>query len=200
MLKFLLKLGIFAIVAILLIGYFATRDKEPLEISIGKIVEQAQDLENLETNKIRLIAGYGFEEILENPELEIILDLSNLNLDQIQEIVKKYKNYSQIKYWQIQDKNQMHIIKAFDNKPIIIADTGEISLWYQKSRIADVLGIIIPQEQENKFLKFFNFRMPAWTYKLRAKIIRKPIIITELDLSELDFAKNLNIADEIYVR
>ena len=200
MLKFLLQLFIFIIILVLVIGYFVSRDSEPREIIIGKIINQESDLENLETNKIRLIANYGFEKILEQQDLEIILDLSNFNLDQIQEIVKKYKNYSQIKYWQVAQEEQMHLIKAFSKKPIIIAESNELSLWFEKSRIADVFGLEITQYSQNKILAFLNFKMPSWTYKLRAKIIRKPIIITRADSELIDFAKQLNIADEIYIK
>jgi len=196
--KFFIKLFILILAVFLLVFYFLGRSEEK-EISFGLIIQELSDLDNLEFQKVRLISADYIEEASKRG-LEIILDVSSLNLDNLEKTVKKYQNYPTIKYWQVANEQQVHLIKAFDSKPVIITETSELSLWWGTSRKADVLGINIYKEPKNAFLRFFNINIPAWTYKLRVKIIRKPVIITELDPSMIDFAKEIGIIEQAYVK
>jgi hypothetical protein len=116
----------------------------------------------------------------------------------IEKVVKRYRDNPAIKYWQVENEpllgrfgicpkpdpklldREVHLVKAFDDRPVIITDSGELSTWWRASRRADIFGTTLYRITWNKYLKYVHYILPPWTYRLRAKIIRKPVMIVEL--------------------
>lgn len=118
-------------------------------------------------------------------------------LDFLEQTVKHYRDMPTIIAWQIENEplmpfgicpktnvkllnKEIYLVKAFDDRPIIITDSGEFSTWLRASRKSDIFGTTLYKTVWNKYLKYINYPIPAWLYSLRAKIIRKPIIVSEL--------------------
>ena len=118
-------------------------------------------------------------------------------LEFLEQAVKHYRDMPTIIAWQVENEpfmpfgicpklsvklldKEIYLVKAFDDRPIILTDSGELSAWFRASRKSDIFGTTLYKIVWNKYLKYINYPIPAWFYSLRAKIIRKPIIISEL--------------------
>jgi hypothetical protein len=82
-------------------------------------------------------------------------------LDYIKETVERYKNYDQIYAWQIENEpfltffgdcpqfdskfldKEIALVKSLDSRPIIITDSGELSVWAPAASRADIFGTSI---------------------------------------------------------
>ena len=122
-------------------------------------------------------------------------------LTMLETVVKHYKDEPSVKAWQIENEpfvkfgicpkssaelldQEIHLVKAFDSRPVIITDSGELSLWYRAGKRADIFGTTLYRKVWNKYLKYIDYPIPAWFYSLRAKMVkfflRKPIIVSEM--------------------
>lgn len=91
-------------------------------------------------------------------------------LDYIRQTVIRYRNRPTVRYWQVEneaflkyfgecpplDKNfldqEIALVRSLDTKPIIITDSGELSLWISAARRADIFGSTMYQDTYSKFL------------------------------------------------
>ncbi len=118
-------------------------------------------------------------------------------LEFLEQAVKHYRDMPTIIAWQVENEpfmpfgicpklstklldKEIYLVKAFDDRPVIITDSGELSTWFRASRKADIFGTTLYKTVLHKYLKYINYPLPAWFYSLWAKIIRKPIIVSEL--------------------
>lgn len=94
-------------------------------------------------------------------------------LNYIREVVSRYKNRASIKYWQVEnepflkyfgvcpkfDKNfldqEIALVKSLDTKPIIVTDSGELSLWIPAAKRADVFGTTLYRDTYSKFFSSY---------------------------------------------
>lgn len=123
-----------------------------------------------------------------------------------EEVVSRYKDSPAIKYWQAENepffpfgecpsvlpvsfvKKEVALIRSIDDRPVIISDSGEGSLWWLPASIADVVSptlyrrIWVPQLGFFKF--YLTFPHPAVSYYRRAllveKLFGKKVILGEL--------------------
>lgn len=106
-------------------------------------------------------------------------------------IVGRYKDSQAIVSWQVENepffpfgecpktdinflKKEVALVKFFDNKnkPVIISDTGEFSLWLKAARIGDIVGTTMYRKVWSKeFHLYFNTPFPPLVYYWRAKLI-----------------------------
>ncbi len=116
-------------------------------------------------------------------------------LDYIREVVIRYKNSKAIAYWQAEneplldfgecpwrDKNflikEVNLIKSLDaTRPVIISDSGDLSLWIEAAKIGDVLGITTYKKVWAHITDNIGFNvnspLPAITFWRKANIINK---------------------------
>jgi hypothetical protein len=118
-------------------------------------------------------------------------------------VVNRYKNNSALTGWQVENETflkfgacpwidgnflvkEVKYVKELDkNRPVIVTDSGEISLWLRSGIIGDVVGVTTYKTVWQDQLKFyFSYRFPAVFYERRAQIItnvfKKEVIGTEL--------------------
>lgn len=94
-------------------------------------------------------------------------------LDYIRQTVNRYKNRPTIKYWQVEnepflkyfgtcpefDKNfldqEIAEVKKLDTKPIVVTDSGELSLWIPAARRADIFGTTLYRDTYSRLLQSY---------------------------------------------
>ncbi len=99
-------------------------------------------------------------------------------LDLIQEIVPRYKNYTNISYWQIENEpfldfgncpwydksfllKEIELVRKLDPEtPILVSESGELSTWFPASRIADIVGTTMYRQTWWHRAGGFYFRYP----------------------------------------
>lgn len=118
-------------------------------------------------------------------------------------VVNRYKNNSALTGWQVENETflkfgacpwidgnflikEVKFVKELDkSRPVIVTDSGEISLWLRSGVIGDIVGVTTYKTVWQDQLKFyFAYRFPTVFYERRAQLIRnvlgKKIIGTEL--------------------
>ncbi len=124
-------------------------------------------------------------------------------LELIRAIVSHYKNSASIEMWQVEneplfplfgrcpwpDKNflakEIELVRSLDQRPIIVTDSGELSLWFGTARLVDYFGTTMYRVTYNPWIGYFYYDdvlAPAF-YRTKAWLVgRSPakVLITEL--------------------
>ncbi|MCX6738004.1 MAG: hypothetical protein NTY11_01120 [Candidatus Parcubacteria bacterium] len=112
-------------------------------------------------------------------------------LEMVERIVSHYKNSPAIKYWQVENeplypfgecvllgdeflKQEIKQVKSLDNRPVVISDSGEYSLWFKAAKLGDVLGFTLYKNVWFKELKrHVTYPFPAIYYNRKAWLIKE---------------------------
>ncbi|MBI2037849.1 MAG: beta-galactosidase [Candidatus Magasanikbacteria bacterium] len=118
-------------------------------------------------------------------------------------VIKKYKNHPALEVWQVENepflrfgdcmpmsdedlKQEVGLVKSLDpNHPVIVTDSGELSLWRHTAKAADLFGTTMYRVVWNQTLGYFSYDwiMPAFVYKAKLWLNGRDInaaYITEL--------------------
>src|SRR3989338_4990773 len=123
--------------------------------------------------------------------------IENKTLDYITAVIKRYKGNQQIIAWQIENEpflshfgdcpkfdkkfldQEIILARSLDSRPIIITDSGELSLWLGAARRAGIFGTTISLYTYSKFFKnyihypiapgFFRFKKNLASWLARPK-------------------------------
>ncbi len=126
---------------------------------------------------------------------------SILNL--ISEIIKQYKNLNNLYAWQVENEpflpygecpkldvdfldKEIELVRSLDLKhPIIITDSGELSIWLRAAKRADIFATTMYRIIWNKYTGYVKYPLPPQFFWLKANLVqlfypKKPIIVSEL--------------------
>lgn len=144
-------------------------------------------------------------------------------IDYIKRSVEEYKGYENIKIWQIENEpfwpfghcrpieretiaKEIAVVRAIDNRPILIQDSGEGGIWYPTYSLADKLGISMYRKIWYDFwgiffgnFIYFQYPLAHWTYKIKADIVGVPyenILVTELQAEPWGPGTNSKLTQE----
>lgn len=118
-------------------------------------------------------------------------------------VVNRYKNDPTVSAWQVENeiflsfgacpwtdisffKKEVDFVKKLDNtRPIIVTESGELSLWFKSGMIGDIVGVTTYRKVwQEQFKFYFSYNLlPATFYERRAQLlglINKKVIGTEL--------------------
>jgi len=130
-------------------------------------------------------------------------DLDNAELQYLKKVVNRYKSYSSVKYWQIENepffpygegcrevsrdvvKQNIALVKSLDGRPIVITDSGELSSWVETASLADILGISMYRVSWHKLFGYLFYPVFPGFYSERANLIKylvSDVIVTELQV------------------
>jgi len=128
-------------------------------------------------------------------------------LEYIEAIVSRYKDYSNLLYWQVENEaflnfyarehckdffdvdffeKEIALVKKLDrDTPIFLTDSGELSLWYQAYTRSDVFGTSLYLYVWNHTLGPIRYPITPAFFRIKHNIIQtlfsnKPTIISEL--------------------
>ncbi|MBI5530847.1 MAG: cellulase family glycosylhydrolase [Candidatus Doudnabacteria bacterium] len=135
------------------------------------------------------------EEVLENDQLSYV-----------EAVVKQYQSNPQIIAWQVENEpflstfgicpplntklldSEIALVKKMDpSRPVIITDSGELSLWYHSGSRGDIFGTTFYRYVfSDVFKRYWTNHIPAIYYRFKGGLLRllnpgKPIAIMELE-------------------
>jgi len=142
-------------------------------------------------------------------------------LEMLDIIVSKYKSSSAVKFWQVENepffpfgqcpwtdkeflRKEIDLVKSIDpQKPIIISDSGEGSLWIQAAQLGDIVGTTIyRQAWFDQLNRSINYYFPGVFYWRKAQLVKflfnKEVICVELQAEPWgsDFVYNLPLDEQ----
>ncbi|HOK02951.1 MAG TPA: DMT family transporter [Spirochaetota bacterium] len=107
----------------------------------------------------------------------------------LKEVVERYKSYSNLKYWQLENepyllfgecpptdenliKKELELVKSLDKEhQIIMTDGGEFGDWYRASSLADVFGTTLYRKVYNRFFGEIIYPLTPEFYMLKKDIV-----------------------------
>lgn len=195
-----------------LIAYWDEIEKTPDHYDYTDILWQLKEAEKRKVNIIMTIGrkvprypecfepnwwrGISSEEIREKELLEYIA-----------RTVMELRGYETIKLWQVENEpffpfgeclpirkttveKEMQLVKALDDRPTLLQDSGEGGFWFPSYQMADYLGISMYRKVWYDFWGtltkssfYFKYPLAHWSYKIRAHMTGVPvnrIVVTEL--------------------
>jgi len=124
-------------------------------------------------------------------------------LDYIEETVNRYKNNPNVIAWEVENEpflnfgecplldavfldKEIALVKSLDSRPIMITDSGELSIWVRAARRADIFGTTMYRYVWSKWLGFYKYPIPSAFFRAKERIVRlfvgqkKPFVVIEL--------------------
>lgn len=137
-------------------------------------------------------------------------------LTMVQDVVERYRNHTAIVAWQVENEPTLEVfgmcppqdmryyaqevaaVRALDNRPIVVTDSGELSLWQDVSQYGDYLGVSLYRVVWNQYIGFwrYTFTTPAH-YWAKAQLVynRKPnirqVFVSELQMEPWTLGKDM---------
>lgn len=139
-------------------------------------------------------------EWLKNQELRI---KNQKLLEYIEKTVLRYKNLDNLYAWQVENEpflpfgecpkldaefldKEINLVRSLDfEHPLIITDSGELSVWFRAAKRADIFGATMYRIIWNKYTGYVKYPLPPKFFWLKANLVqlfepKKPIIVSEL--------------------
>lgn len=127
----------------------------------------------------------------------------NLILGYIKEAVNRYKNQSNLRYWQVENEpflpygecpivdsvfldKEIALVKSLDpNHQVLVTDSGELGTWFQAADRGDIFGTTIYRVIWKWPIGYFKYPLPPQFFWFKENVIHlfhpgKPIIVSEL--------------------
>ncbi len=139
--------------------------------------------------------------------------VTDKQLEMVEKVVQRYKANKAILMWQVENepllnvfgecpksdvdllRKEVSLVKTLDSRPVLITDSGELSLWTQAANIGDIFGSTMHRVTYNGFIGYSYYHLPPIFYTARAWLVGKPldqIIISELQAEPWSPAGLLN--------
>ncbi|MFA6551697.1 MAG: endo-1,4-beta-xylanase [Patescibacteria group bacterium] len=131
------------------------------------------------------------------PECHVPDWAKNLNVSERQEnilnylrqIIERYKGRNNITAWQIEnepflpyfgdcqklDQNfldkEIKLVRSLDSRPIVITDSGELSIWIPAASRADIFGTSLYRNTYSQHLnRYISYPLQPWFFRLKANL------------------------------
>lgn len=121
-------------------------------------------------------------------------------------VIERYKDEPAITHWQVENepylslfaheicgehdeeflKEEVALVKSLDpSRPILVTDSGNLGTWHEAYRTGDAFGTSLYIYFWNPELGEFKTRIPAFFYRIKARLMEiflgeKPVILIEL--------------------
>lgn len=112
-------------------------------------------------------------------------------LELISTIIDRYKNESSIYAWQVENEpflypfgencyppdanflqQEISQVKALDNRPVIISDSGELTFWDKQIKLSDIFGTTLYRTVWNPVTGYFRYPLTPGFYSLKSDFFR----------------------------
>ena len=118
-------------------------------------------------------------------------------------VVQRYQGNNSIVVWQVENEPFLDVfgecepttlefveseitrVKSLDDRPVMVAESGELSTWVRGAQIADILGVSLYRITWNKYLGYFYYPIAPDHYHSKIELIKplvNEIICTELQV------------------
>lgn len=131
----------------------------------------------------------------------------------LQAAVEHYRGRQIIQMWQVENepllslfgtcpppnkeflKKEIQLVRSLDSRPIMITDSGELSLWLRTAGLTEVLGTTVYRSVWNKYLGYWRHLYPPAFYHWRALLAKwrgnRKVIVSELQAEPWGAGKSL---------
>jgi len=126
-------------------------------------------------------------------------------INYIETVVKRYAGNQSIKYWQVENEpyfsyfgncppfdeklfeEEINVVRKYNNgKPVMVTDSGELSLWIKSAKNADVFGSTLYRKVDVKYMNDFSyFFIPPFFYTLKSELVKLFTDVSKVVISEL---------------
>lgn len=113
-----------------------------------------------------------------------------LILEYIEKTVLRYKDNPNIKAWQVENEpflssyfgecprldkdfldQEIELVKSLDSRPVIVTDSGELSLWVPAARRGDIFGTTMYKKTYSGQLNMYvNYPIGPWFFHLKRNV------------------------------
>lgn len=109
----------------------------------------------------------------------------------IEKVINRYKNYNAIIAWQVENEpflshfgdcpefnkkfldKEIALVRQLDSRPIIITDSGELSIWIPAARRADIFGTTMYRDTYSKLLnRYIHYPISPGFFRFKKNITR----------------------------
>lgn len=150
-------------------------------------------------------------------------------LDYITKVIERYRGNKQITAWQIENEpflshfgdcpkfdkkfldQEIALARSLDSRPIVVTDSGELSIWLGAARRADIFGTSIYRDTYSKFFNsYIHYPIAPGFFRFKKNLVSlftkpKSWIVIELqaepwgpksyqELSQADRDRTMNLA------
>ena len=110
-------------------------------------------------------------------------------LNYLKEAVERYRDTDKIIAWQVENEpflnqfgecprldpdfldQEIALVKTLDNRPIIITDSGELSVWIPAAKRADIFGTTMYRDTYSRFLKsYIHYPITPAFFRLKQRV------------------------------
>ena len=112
----------------------------------------------------------------------------------IRVVVERYKDHEAVEMWQVENEpfldffgecpkmtkkelqEEIDIVRTLDDRPLLLTDSGELSIWYPLIKMGDYFGTTLYRTTYNKYIGYWHyFFVPASFYRVKAYVLGKPL-------------------------
>ncbi|OGZ34134.1 MAG: hypothetical protein A2Y98_02255 [Candidatus Portnoybacteria bacterium RBG_19FT_COMBO_36_7] len=124
-------------------------------------------------------------------------------MDYIRVTVERYKNNPNIIAWEVENEpfldfgecpeadavfldKEIALVKSLDSRPIMVTDSGELSIWVRAAKRADIFGTTMYRYVWSKWIGAYKYPIPPSFFRAKERIVRlfvgqeKPFVVIEL--------------------
>lgn len=117
-------------------------------------------------------------------------------------VINRYKKSSAIRVWQVENEpflpfgecpsfsagsidREIALVHSLDSRPVMVTDSGELSLWVRAASRGDVFGTTMYRRVFNKYFGAIEYPLPPAFFRLKrgfTELIagKKPMVVIEL--------------------
>ncbi len=138
-------------------------------------------------------------------------------LKMMEKIITRYKNNKSIEIWQVENeplldlfgvcpqgdigllRREVSMVKTMDTRPVLITDSGELSLWLLAANTGDLFGTTMYRVTYNSILGYSFYHLPPAFYTIKAWLAGravKDVFVSELQAEPWSPAGILNTSLE----
>lgn len=122
----------------------------------------------------------------------------------IKATIERYRDTAAIKWWQVENEpivgwfgegcpapdvkrleREVALVRLLDSRPIMITDSGELSLWLTAARQGDILGATLYRTVWNKRFGYIKWFLPPSYYWLKTALVKQFTGVEKIIVSEL---------------
>ena len=115
----------------------------------------------------------------------------NATMIYIEKVIARYQDVSAIKYWQVENEpflshfgecpepdadfldEEIALVRSMDKRPIIVTDSGELSLWVPAAKRADIFGTTMYRDTYSEVLKHYvHYPLEPGFFRFKKNITR----------------------------
>jgi len=153
--------------------------------------------------KIILAVGYRWPRWPECHQPEWVIDQRPALLGSMEKVVNRYKDNAAVFAWEVENEpflsfgecpkldvklldEEIALVRQLDSRPIILTDSGELSLWVRAAKRADIFGTTMYRWVWNQQLGSYKYPIPPGFFRLKERLVRlfvgwqKPFVVIEL--------------------